>query len=221
MNLQNKAAKPVSRGRHRRSCTVCEHERCTEIEADFVGWKSPALIAQEYGLADRTSVYRHAHAFGLFEKRKRNVRAALERIIEKASEVEVTSSAVVAAVQAYAKINAPGQWIERSEHIDLNALFERMSEDELEDYARDGNLPTWFNKPLVFWSQQRSAVRRTQMARFLGKSENRRPLTATHPGPRPGDFPLGSPLSRAAARILLNSQPDSRKRIEVITNVLL
>jgi hypothetical protein len=37
---------------------------------------------------------------------------------------------------------------------------------------------------------------------------------------KPGDFPLGSALSRAAARMLLNSQPDSRKRIEVITNVM-
>jgi len=119
-----------------------------EIEADFVGWKSPALIAQEYGLADRTSVYRHAHAFGLFEKRKRNVRAALERIIEKASEVEVTSSAVVAAVQAYAKINAQWQWVDRSEHLNLNELFDRMSKDELEAYARDGKLPAWFTETI-------------------------------------------------------------------------
>ncbi len=146
MNLQTKASKPVSLGRHRRNCTVCVHERCTEIETDFVRWKSPALIAQEYSLADRTSVYRHAHALGLFEKRKRNVRAALERIIEKAGEVEVTSSAVVAAVQAYAKINAQGQWIDRSEHIDLNALFERMTLEEKEAYARDGALPNWFTQ---------------------------------------------------------------------------
>lgn len=33
------------------------------------------------------------------------IRAALERIIEKAGEVEVTAGAVVAAVQAYSKIN--------------------------------------------------------------------------------------------------------------------
>jgi hypothetical protein len=59
-------------------------------------------------------VYRHAHAFGLFEKRKRIVRAALERIIEKAGEVEVTASAVVGALQAYAKINANGQWVDQS-----------------------------------------------------------------------------------------------------------
>ena len=74
------------------------------------------------------------------------MRAALERIIEKAGEVEVTASAVVAAVQAYSKINAAGQWIEHREHVNLNQLFERMSRDELEAYARDGSLPAWFTQ---------------------------------------------------------------------------
>ena len=37
---------------------------------------------------------------------------------------------------------------------------------------------------------------------------------------KPGDFPLGSALSRAAARMLVNNQADSRKRIEFVTNVL-
>jgi hypothetical protein len=92
--------KAVSLGRHRTNCTVCAHERCAEIEVDFVNWKSPVLIATDYGLADRTSVYRHAHAFGLMEKRRRNVRAALERMIEKSGDVDVTSSAIVAAIQA-------------------------------------------------------------------------------------------------------------------------
>jgi hypothetical protein len=87
---------------------------------------------------------RHAHAIGLFERRRRNVRAALERIIEQGGAVEVNASAVVAAVQAYAKINAQGQWIDRSEHVNLNELFERMSRDELEAYAKEGTLPDWF-----------------------------------------------------------------------------
>jgi hypothetical protein len=137
---------PISIERHKRFCSICANEKCAEIEADFVNWKSPAVITDEYGLADRTSVYRHAHALGLMAKRRRNIRAALERIIEKAGEVEVTSSAVVAAVQAYAKINALGQWIDRSEHVNLNELFERMSREELEAYAKDGTLPAWFTE---------------------------------------------------------------------------
>ena len=135
----------TSLGRHRRNCTVCAHPTCADIEADFVSWRSPEVIAQEYGLADRASVYRHAHALGLFPKRQRNVRAALERIIEKAGEVEVSAAAVVAAVQAYSKINAKGQWVDRSEHVYLNDLFERMTLQEMEAYARDGSLPTWFS----------------------------------------------------------------------------
>ncbi|HLZ51514.1 MAG TPA: hypothetical protein VKP61_12230 [Candidatus Acidoferrum sp.] len=83
---------------------------------------------------------------GLFEKRGRNVRAALERIIEQVGEVDVTAPAVVAAVQAYAKINTAGQWIDRSEHVNLNEQFERMTVEELESYAREGVLPEWFSQ---------------------------------------------------------------------------
>jgi hypothetical protein len=144
--MKHADSKAVNLGRHKRNCTICAHAKCAEIEADFVNWKSPALIADEYGLADRMNVYRHARALGLFEKRRRNIRAALEKIIEKAGEVDVNASAVVSAVQAYAKINAQGQWIDRSEHVNLNELFERMTNDELEVYAKDGRLPAWFTQ---------------------------------------------------------------------------
>ena len=141
-----RSPKLVSLGRHRRNCTICAHEKLEEIDAEFVNWTGATKIAEEYGLAGRTTVYRHAHAFSLFAKRQRNIRAALERIIEKAGEVEVTSAAVVAAVQAYAKINAQGHWVDRSEHVNLNDLFERMTGAELETYAKEGSLPTWFSQ---------------------------------------------------------------------------
>jgi hypothetical protein len=144
--MHERESKAVNLGRHKRNCGVCCHEKRDEIEAEFVAWRSPASIAEEYALGDRASVYRHAHALGLFAKRRRDVRAALERIIEKAGEVEVTASAVVAAVQAYSKINASGQWIDRSEQVSLNELFDRMSPEELESYARDGELPRWFTE---------------------------------------------------------------------------
>lgn len=136
---------PINLGRHEAGCRVCSHEHREEIENDFINWRSPAEIAEEHGLKDRSTVYRHAHALDLFRKRQRNVRAALERIIERAGEVEVNASAVVSAVSAYARINASGQWVERSERVDLNHLFERMTAAELDAYARDGQLPDWFN----------------------------------------------------------------------------
>src|SRR6476646_5848733 len=131
----------INEGRHAAECKICAHPLKNEIDREFVAWRSPASIAKQYGLRNRSSVYRHAHALGLFAKRQRNVRAVLEKILERAGEVEVTASAVVAAAQAYSKINASGQWIDRSEHIDLNALFERMTQQELEAYAQDGTLP--------------------------------------------------------------------------------
>ena len=143
------SSKPVNLGRHQYNCTVCAHEKREEIEADFLSWKSPIRIAQEYGLADRQNVYRHAYALGLFEKRRRNIRVALETIIEKAGEVDVNAAAVVSAIQAYAKINAQGQWVDRSEHVNLNELFERMSYEELDAYAKEGTLPRWFTQTVA------------------------------------------------------------------------
>jgi len=142
--MTGKSDKPVSLGRHEHGCKICSHRQREEIESDFINWKSPALIAKEYGLKDRSSVYRHAHALDLFHRRQRNVRAALERIIESAGEVEVNAAAVVSAVRTYASINSSGQWVERSEQVNLNELFERMTREELETYARDGTLPEWF-----------------------------------------------------------------------------
>jgi hypothetical protein len=91
----NDKSQRVSIGRHQRYCCVCSHPEREEIEGEFVAWRSPAAIAIDYGIADRAIVYRHAHALGLFTKRQRNIRAALERIIERAGDVDVTASAVV------------------------------------------------------------------------------------------------------------------------------
>jgi hypothetical protein len=146
MKSPPKAPTPVSLGRHSRNCTVCAHTHREEIEREFINWTSAKIIAKEFGLRDRTAVYRHAHAFSLFNKRGRNIRAALEKIIERAGEVEVTSAAVVAAVQAYARINSQGQLIERVERVGVNDLFERMTREELAVYAKEGRLPPWFAK---------------------------------------------------------------------------
>ena len=70
----------------------------------------------------------------------------MERIIEKAGDVEASAAAVVSAVAAYAKINANGQWVDRSESVNLNELFERMSQEEMEAYAKEGVLPAWFEQ---------------------------------------------------------------------------
>ena len=98
----------VSLARHGAKCGICAHPQREEIEQAFVDWTSPTRIARAYKVS-RDSVYRHAWAIGLLPKRQKNVRSALEKIIERAGEVKVNAAAVVSAVQAYAKINAQGQ----------------------------------------------------------------------------------------------------------------
>jgi hypothetical protein len=146
MGAQSKLDQPISLGRHSRNCTICARRDREEIETEFISWTGAKAIAKRFGIKDRAAIYRHAHALGLFTKRQRNVRAALEKIIERAADVEVTSAAVVAAVQAYAKINSQGQWIERIERVSMNDLFDRMTREELDAYARNGILPPWFVK---------------------------------------------------------------------------
>jgi hypothetical protein len=138
-----KSALPVNKGRHEAQCRICQHAQRLEIEAQFIGWKSPDKIGKTFGIC-RDSIYRHCRAFNLLEQRRRNLRAALEGMIERSGEVELTSSAVVAAIVAYSKLNSNGQLIERRESLNLNGLFERMSQAELRRYAESGALPAWF-----------------------------------------------------------------------------
>jgi hypothetical protein len=133
----------VNQGRHFSQCSLCKHAQQDEIEQEFLSWKSPDKIAETFGIC-RDSIYRHARAFDLLEPRRRNVRFALERIIERAGDVEVNASAVVSAIATYSKLNANGQWIDRRETIDLNDMFAKMTEDEMRRYASSGALPAWF-----------------------------------------------------------------------------
>jgi hypothetical protein len=110
--------------RHKRGCRICAHPNRAEIEQDFIAWKSPAKIACEYKMRNRATVYRHARAVGLYSRRARNVRAALERIIEQVDDVLVNAGAVVQAITTYARINSQGQLVERSEQVNLNDLFQ-------------------------------------------------------------------------------------------------
>jgi hypothetical protein len=135
-------------GRHASNCTICRHSERQQIEQAFIDWQSPAKIAQEFRI-DRSSIYRHARALNLYRRRGRNLRAALEYIIEQVSEIRPNAAAVVAATQAYAKINTRGEWVERDERTYLHDLFDRMSPEENETYAKDGTLPSWFRDAIA------------------------------------------------------------------------
>jgi hypothetical protein len=126
---QHRARKNLRR--HARKCNVCRHPDRGAIDQDFLRWRSPDAIAKDYGVADHSSVYRHAHAVGLFDRRAQTVRLALHPIIEQAMTVRVNADSVIRAVIAYTHINPAGQWIETRERKqrDPNRQTRRVEND--------------------------------------------------------------------------------------------
>jgi hypothetical protein len=98
--------------RHNRKCNVCRHAERAAIEQDFLRWHSPDRIAEDYGIADHSSVYRPAHATGLFKRRAATIRLALEPIIERAMTVNVTADAIIRAIYVHAHLTDDGKWVE-------------------------------------------------------------------------------------------------------------
>ena len=102
--------------RHSRKCQVCRHLYRDAIEDAFVMWRRPRALAETYRLSG-DSLYRHAVAFDLYEKRRRNFRSALENIMERGVETDITGETILGAVRAYACLNDDNRWIEPTSNV--------------------------------------------------------------------------------------------------------
>jgi hypothetical protein len=109
---------------HRIKCQVCAHPKRDDIEQDFLRWRSPEKLAHDYRIADHSSIYRHVHATGLYARRRKRLRDALENIMEHAGEVQPTASEVIRAIYAHCHINDSGQWIEPPRHVFVQRIVE-------------------------------------------------------------------------------------------------
>jgi hypothetical protein len=104
---------PPDFSRHARRCCICSHPDRDAIEGDFIRWHSVELIAREYKIATRKSIYRHAHCTGLFVWRRRELGRVLEGILENAEHVPLVSSGVIVrAARIYAHLDENGNWFE-------------------------------------------------------------------------------------------------------------
>lgn len=99
-------------GRHARKCAICNHAERDSIDADIISWRSASTITLDYALPARSSIYRHAAATGLLQRRQRNLRGACERIIERVDDAPPSASAVLGALRIYSQITEDGQWLE-------------------------------------------------------------------------------------------------------------
>jgi hypothetical protein len=103
---------PVAPNRHERLCAICHHEEREAIEQAFLQWRRPGDIRHEFKLSRRDAIYRHAHALGLFERRARDVRFVLEKVMEESTLRAPTAESMVRAVRAYSCLDERGRWVE-------------------------------------------------------------------------------------------------------------
>ena len=102
--------------RHSRRCIICHHPEREAIEEEFVHWRAPWKLAQDYKLTDyRTdyrTVYRHARAAGLLLQRRERLHSALDAFVESVDDVTFTGDTILRAMRAYSCIDSHGRWTE-------------------------------------------------------------------------------------------------------------
>ncbi|MGA8220391.1 MAG: hypothetical protein WB780_01970, partial [Candidatus Acidiferrales bacterium] len=104
---------PPDFSRHSRGCVVCSHPDRDAIEADFIRWRSPDLIAKEHKISNRSSICRHAHSTGLFAWRKQELGRTLESILECAEQIPLASAdIIIRAARIYSHLDDHGKWSE-------------------------------------------------------------------------------------------------------------
>ena len=111
--------------RHERKCVICANPYRDTIESYFLHWYPPHRIAEEFDIPEVRYIYRHAHATGLMQHRRKTMRDSLEYIVERACDVVPTADAVIRAVQACSRINAQGEWVDPPKQVIFSSDVQR------------------------------------------------------------------------------------------------
>src|SRR5690348_5915372 len=98
--------------RHRRKCVVCNHPDRQEIEEQFIEWRGPGDIANDFQIEEARYIRRHARALGLYARRRENYLFTLDNLLERSDEIELTAAAYIKAVRAYACMCDTVRWTE-------------------------------------------------------------------------------------------------------------
>jgi len=98
--------------RHSRKCAICHHPNRADMEEAFVNWRNADLIQTENDLPNYHTIYRHARALGLYERRRENLRFAAELLVEHADQAQPDANIILRAIHACARINDRGEWVE-------------------------------------------------------------------------------------------------------------
>jgi hypothetical protein len=108
--------------RHQRKCVICHHPDREAIEEEFVHWNTVWRISKQYGIGDYRSIYRHAHATHLTERRRENLRSALDHIVESARETTATGDCILRAIRAYSCVDSLGRWVDPPSQVNFSTV---------------------------------------------------------------------------------------------------
>jgi hypothetical protein len=97
---------------HQRRCTICRHPEREAIEEAFLQWRSINSMMSEFRFPHHSVIYRHAHATGLFARRGRRLRFALDHLIQNADQILPTGDNILRAIRAYSCLDDEGKWHE-------------------------------------------------------------------------------------------------------------
>lgn len=115
-SIAENKADPVALARHRRKCQICRHPEREMIEREYRDWFGPLAIARSYGIPER-ALFRHLEATGLTSSRRKNLRSALERVLERGVETEIDGATIIQAVKAYCCLTAENKWLEPAKNV--------------------------------------------------------------------------------------------------------
>ena len=209
---------------HQRKCIICRHPDRDTIEEMFVHWHSASRIYKRFMLPDRSTIYDHAHATGLFAKRRRNLRYALEHMIERADECDISSHGIVAAIKAYASLTTSGEWVEPARRVIYTSVSSPAPQREAanpsphplpnknasyaypQPQSRPSDYPSNYDPSDGWWAYSAAQARKAAVLASLSSPSNGK--SAIHP-PQPQDTTPASPAN-TSARIERRESANSR-----------
>jgi len=131
-NFTRKKARAISRRkqlemkaaleRHSRKCIICHHPEREAIEEEFLHWRAPWKLAEDYNLADYRTIYRHARAAGLLLQRRENLHSGLDAFVEAVDDVKFTGDTILRAMRAYSCIDRHGRWTEIPTRVSISTF---------------------------------------------------------------------------------------------------
>ncbi len=152
---------PIDLTRHASKCAICQSEDRQEIEHLFLHWISPGYIVEQFRVRSRMTLYRHVHATGLYEYRRRNLRSALDRLIENADSATVSGDCIIRAIRAQSRVSEDGRWSEPVQRV-------VVSRGPLNFALPDGESPDVLHREILIDTPKRTEIPATSTKQTTG-----------------------------------------------------